>query len=179
MFLMLKRTQMINNRSRAPSYASTTCNTIRNINQFFNQHDLPPIQSQLGLLQLLHPSIDILVTLHWSMVTIPYTSLNIVHLGNHGTIQDVTSEMPYCFFVHGSRVQSLIVSVISPSHNILCRIAATGVPSRMRVETKPSQAMVQCHIEWNQIYQGNQLKSTENILEQYNTMVAICVELIA
>ena len=60
-------------------------------------------------------------------------------------------------------------SNLGPSENILSHMTAKGMAARLGAESKPSQALNQRHILYNQHARSQTLKTSNlNILEQYN-----------
>ena len=58
-------------------------------------------------------------------------------------------------------------------------MTAEGMTARLGAESKPSQALNQCHILYNQHGRSQTLKTRNlNMLEQYNYVAAQCTELI-
>ena len=145
----------------APRILENACRTLRQIEKFFEDHHLPTINQQLQLPLLQHPPLDISIPLFWSMehyTTFPSSSKGHVPTWNTGRSQRLALSFysswatAFCFPSNSykdndNRVLSVIS--ISPSDNILSRMTAGGIGSRLGTEIRPSQPLSHLHIHWN------------------------------
>lgn len=191
--LMLERMRMIDAaHAWAPRTLENACRTLRRINKFFISHSLPPLHTQLDLPSLSHPPIDISIPLFWSMIHYTSTpssrSQNMTPTWNTGRAQRSALSVysawaaAFCFPQNCYKDDAnrlLSSNFVSPSDNILCRFTAGGISSRLGTESRPSQALVHRHIQWNQKYRAKLLVSLDSLPAQYDLVAAQCVELLA
>ena len=191
--LKLERMRMIDvAHAWAPRTLENACRTLRRIDKFFHSHQLPSIQHQLQSPPLLHPPIDISIPLFWSMEHYTSTpsirSQDTTPSWNTGRAQRSALSLFSSFtaaICHPTNAykdndnRTLTVHSISPSDNILSRLTASGIGSRLGTESKPSQALTYRHIKWNQQYRSHLLRSQTSLYQQYTLVAAQCVELIA
>jgi len=141
---------------------------------------------------ILHPPIDIAVMLYWSMghyTTHPSKSSAAESPSYNAGCQQRSALSAFCAWttaifspssMYRDQERRVVSSpVVSPSDKILCRMTATGMASRLGVEFRQSQALVQRHIQWNQSFRKQQLHTTVKLVDQYDLTSAICMEIIA
>ena len=192
LLLSLERMRMIDAAHYwAPRTLENACRTLRRVEKFFLDCRLPTIHQQMQLPSLLHPPQDITIPMFWSMIhytTFPSSSKGQAPTWNSGRSQRSALSVysawnaAFCsptnaFKDDENRVMSVLS--LSPSDNILSRMTAGGIGSRLGTESRPSQALSHHHIHWNQQHRCNQLTSNSSLLLHYEIVSAQCVELIA
>ena len=192
LLLKLERMRMVDAaHAWAPRTLENSCRTLRRIEKFFTSCHLPSIHHQLHLPSLQHPPLDIAIPLFWSMehyTTYPSSTNGNVPTWNTGRSQRSALSVysswiaAFCYPQHSYKDNEnrvLSVMSISPSDNILSRMTAGGIGSRLGTESRPSQPLSHHHIHWNQSYRHNLLTAKSSLLLQYEIVSAQCVELIA
>ena len=191
--LQLERMRMIDvAHAWAPKTLENACRNLRRIDKFFSSHNLPSLHQQLHLPSLHHPPLDVSITIFWSMVhytTYPSSrSRGIAPTWNTGRSQRSSLSLYSAWtfalcFPHNSYKDSdnrvLSAPSVSPSDNILSRLSASGISSRLGTESRPSQALTFAHLCWNQNYRKNLLQNCSPLTQQYDLIAAQCAELIA
>ena len=175
----------------APRTLENACRTLRRIEKFFKDCQLPTIHQQLQLPSLQHPPLDISVPMFWSMehhTTFPTSSKGTVPTWNTARSQRSALSLysswaaAFCFPTNSYKDNDnrvLSVLSLSPSDNILSRMTAGGIGSRLGTESRPSQPLSHHHVHWNQNYRLHLLTSKSSLLLQYEIVAAQCIELIA
>ena len=193
LLLMLERMRMIDTaHAWDHKTVQNMCNTLKGVDQFFQNFSLPPIHRQLDLSPLKHPPLDIAIPLFWSMehyTTAPSTrSRGFAPSWNSGRVQRSAISLysawwaAFCSpstFYKDKEKRLLSNSNLGPSENILSHMTAKGMAARLGAESKPSQALNQRHILYNQHARSQTLKASNlTRLEQYEYVAAQCAELI-
>ena len=192
LLLMLERMRMIDS-AHAWDYKTLQgrCNVLKKIDAFFQTHSLTSIHDQLQLPLVQHPPIDLSVPLFWSMEH--YTTFPSRHSDrkapkwNTGRAQRSAISLysswcaAFCFpsQIYKDKENRLLFNAnLGPSDNILSRFTAGGMASRLGTESRPSYALSQRHILWNQEARVRTLQLKLSLEEQYNYTAAQCAELI-
>ena len=191
--LQLERMRMIDvAHAWAPSTLQNACSSLRRTNDFFNTHHLPSLHHQLHLPSLKHPPLDVSITIFWDMIhhtTFP-SSRNQSAAATWNTARSRRSTLSLfsawtsatCFPHNTYRDNDnriLSAPSVSPSDNILSRLSASGISSRLGTQSRPSQALTYIHIVWNQKYRKDLLNNCSSLPQQYDLIAAQCAELIA
>ena len=71
----------------------------------------------------------------------------------------------------------LLAPFLSPSDNIMLRINAGHMATRLGSESRPPQALTHCHRWYNQQIQMDHLRTNIPLLERYELVTAQCVDL--
>ena len=192
LLLRLERMRMVDvAHAWAPRTLENACRTLRRIEKFFLKCQLPSIHHQMQLPSLEHPLIDMAIPMFWSMenyTSYPSTKDGSVPSWNTGRSQrsalslysSWTSAFCYPHQTYKDNDNRLLsVMSISPSDNILSRMTAGDIASRLGTESRPSHPLSHQHIHWNQKYRSNLLNAQSSLLLQYEIVAAQCVELIA
>jgi len=192
LLLRLERMRMVDvAHAWAPRTLENACRTLRRIDKFFSMCQLPSIHQQMQLPSLQHPPIDMAIPMFWSMEN--HTTYPSTHHGSVPTWNTARSQRSalslypswtsaFCnphqtYKDNDNRVLSVLS--IYPSDNIISRMTAGGIGSRLGTESRPSQPLSHHHIHWNQQYRRNLLSPQSSLLLQYEVIAAQCVELIA
>jgi len=191
--LILERMRMIDAaHAWAPRTLENACRSLRKTNKFFHYYGLPTVHDQLQLPTLSHPPLNLAIPSFWSMehhTTVPSSrsqgyapSWNTAR--NQRSAQSLYSAWTaaFCFPNNSYKdAENRVLSAISvsPAGNILSRITASGIGSRLGTESRPSQALNQYHIHWNQNHRANLLRSVTSPHVKYDLVAAQCVELFA
>ena len=163
LLLMLERMRMIDS-AHAWDYKTLQgyCNILKKIDRFFSDYSLPSIHDQLQLPRLRHPPVDLTIPLSWSMEH--YTTFPSRHSEGKApkwnTARTQRSAVSlysswWAAFCSPSRIYKdkenrlLSNATLGPSDNILSRLTAGGMASRLGTESRPSHALSQRHILWN------------------------------
>ena len=191
--LHLERMRMIDvAHAWAPRTLDNACRNLRRTNNFFITHHLPTLQQQLHLPTLNHPPLDVSITIYWSMIhhtTFPSShSRGFAPTWNTARSQRSSLSL-YCAwtsafcFPHNTYKDGdnkiLSAPSVCPSDNILSRLSASGISSRLGTESRPSQALTYAHITWNQKYRKDLLLNCSSLLQKYDLIAAQCAELLA
>ena len=192
LLLSLERMRMIDAAHYwAPRTLENACRTLRRVEKFFLTYRLPTIHQQMQLPSLQHPPKDISIPIFWSMehyTTFPSSKREAPPTWNTGRSQRSALSVysawhaAFCsptnsYKDNENRVMTVLS--LSPSDNILSRMTAGGIGSRLGTESKPSQALSHNHIHWNQNHRHHQLTSKSSLHLHYEIVAAQCVELIA
>lgn len=192
LLLSLERMRMIDAAHYwAPRTLENACRTLRRVEKFFLTYRLPTIHQQMQLPSLQHPPKDISIPIFWSMehyTTFPSSKREAPPTWNTGRSQRSALSVysawhaAFCsptnsYKDNDNRVMTVLS--LSPSDNILSRMTAGGIGSRLGTESKPSQALSHNHIHWNQNHRHHQLTSKSSLHLHYEIVAAQCVELIA
>ena len=193
LLLKLERMRMIDvAHAWAPTTLQNACRSLRRTNNFFSSHNIPSLHQQLHLPALDHPPLDVSITIFWSMIhhtTFPSSrSHGAAPSWNTARSQRSTLSL-YCAWTsaicsphntYKDRDNRLLsATLVSPSDNILSRLSASGISSRLGTESRPSQALTYAHIVWNQKYRKELLNNCSTLTQKYDLVAAQCAELLA
>lgn len=193
MLLMLERMRMID---AAHAWDHKTikgmCNTIKKMESFFQSFSLPSIHQQLQLPILSHPPLDFSIPLFWSMehytTTPSRRSRETTPTWNTGRVQRSAISLYSSWWaafcnpstIYKDKERRLLSDInLGPSENILSRMTAGGMATRLGTESRPSQALNQRHILWNQEARKRILNDKDlTLMDKYLYTAAQCSELI-
>ena len=189
--LMLERMRMIDTaHANSVNTLSQYRAVLAKMDKFFTQSSLPMLHQQMNLPVIDHPPQSLAITMFWSMAfhtTVP--SVN-----SHGTTPSWNTTRlqrsalsfyrswwasvcnPENIFVDNRRLLS--DPMLSPTDNILATHTASGMASRLGTESRPSLALNQRHIHWNQNARIRSLQTKLSITERYEQVAAQVAELI-
>ena len=189
--LMLERMRMIDTaHASSVSTLEQYGRVLSNVDKFFDIHSLPPLHQQMNLSVINHPPLSLAITMFWSMsyyTTRPSYSLSgEVPTWNTGKMQRSALSFyrswwasvccPETIFKDKRRVLSDVL--LGPTDNILSTHTASGMASRLGTESRPSLALNQRHIHWNQKARRRILTSNLSLLERYEQVAAQVAELV-
>ena len=191
--LLLERMRMIDAaHAWAPRTLENACRTLRRTDRFFMSYNLPSLHNQLQLPFLSHPPLDVSIPIFWSMehhTTYPSSrshgpapSWNTARAQRSVLSLYCAWTAAFCFPKNSYKDNDdrvLSAASVSPSDNILSRLTASGIGSRLGTESRPSQALNAFHIHWNQQHRAKLLRSISSLHVQYDIVAAQCVELLA
>ena len=192
MLLMLERMRMIDT---AHAHAVRTTNQMSNIlklvDRFFSGYGLPSIHKQLMLPIIQHPPKNLAITMFWSIAL--RTAIPSGHMQSNpiswNTARNQRSAIsfyrtwwakvcqPNTMYKDSDR-RLLSDDNIGPTDNILSTCTARGMASRLGTESRPSFALNQRHIHWNQLARVRLLDLDLTLEEKYDCVAAQCAELI-
>ena len=192
MLLMLERMRMIDT---AHAHAVRTTNQMSNIlklvDRFFSGYGLPSIHQQLMLPVIQHPPKNLAITMFWSIAlrtAIPSDRMQSNPI-SWNTARNQRSAIsfyrtwwakvcqPNTMYKDSDR-RLLSDDNIGPTDNILSTCTARGMASRLGTESRPSFALNQRHIHWNQLARVRLLNLDLTLEERYDCVAAQCAELI-
>jgi len=167
-------------------------NVLKKIDKFFHTYSLPSIHQQLSLPILEHPPLDISIPLFWSMehyTTVPSQrsreeapSWNAARVQRSAISLYTSWWAAFCTpstFYKDKDLRLLSDPHLGPAGNILSHMTAKGIASRLGTESRPSQALNQQHIIWNQKARSQYLQ--QHVLsnsKKYKYIAAQCAELL-
>ena len=160
------------------------------MDKFFVQSSLPLMHHQMNLPNIAHPPLSLAITMFWSMAY--YTTVPSLHSTGETPSWNTTRLQrsalsfykswwasvcsPGDFFVDNRRLMS--DPKLSPTDTILATHTASGMASRLGTESRPSLALNQRHVHWNQNARILSLRTNLTLIERYEQVAAQVAELI-